>query len=199
MRIILITGILSTLIACSSGDFSGGARKGQSDDATTATKPVESTELEKSEKIIEKTDEPVKKDGPILADEAEEILSEDGELSEEDKKIVGCIEEWGQANISKDALRGYKKLTANNEGFSSSVLKDTKKTDEPRLVLVKAASTGFAGVRMELMNPNGWYCVDVKNVGFSASNLMLHCDSELAGYQTENKGFSNAQESRVGC
>jgi hypothetical protein len=52
---------------------------------------------------------------------------------------------------------------------------------------------------MELLNPNGWYCVDVKNIGFSGSNLMLHCQSELAGYNAENKGFASAQETRVGC
>ena len=196
MRTILSLISFSLLFACGSNNFSGSESAKKT--AGSSSVPAGEEPSEKMKPDQNKSDL-VQKGKPILADEAEEILAEDGELSEEDKKVVGCIEQWGQTNLSKTALLGYKKQTAKNEGFASSVLKDTKKTDEPRLVFVSAASTGFSGVRMELLNPNGWYCVDVKNVGFSGSNLMLHCDSELAGFNAENKGFSNTQETRVGC
>lgn len=193
---VMLAAILA--IACSNNDFKGSDANRPA--GPTANKP------EKEETPSGLSEEPKKeeasvdqKNESVTPEEAEDILQEDGELSDDDKKILGCLQEWGHGEFSADALKGYRTLTSSNEGFASSTIKDSKTTKEPRLVLVKANSVGFAGVRLELMNAMGWYCIDVKNTGFSSSDLLLHCEAEVAGYNQENKGFSNSKETRVGC
>jgi|GEM_PF-3597701 len=131
--------------------------------------------------------------------EAKDVLLEDGDLSDDDEKILGCIDEWGTIGVSKSALAGYRRLTTSSEGFASGVIKDVKTTAESRLVLVKASATGFAGAHIELLNPKGWYCIDVANVGFSSARILMHCEAEEAGMVQKNVGFSSTQVTRVGC
>ena len=138
-------------------------------------------------------------DPHLTENDAEKILAEDGSISDDDIKILSCISQWGELGFSKEALKGYKKLGVSSEGFASGTIKDTKASEKPRLVLVQASSTGFAGAHIELMNPKGWYCIDVANVGFSSSRILMHCDAEEAGFNQKNTGFSSTQVTRVGC
>jgi hypothetical protein len=51
---------------------------------------------------------------------------------------------------------------------------------------------------MDLGNPNGYYCIKGKNVGFSGRRIMKHCRATIGSDEVENTGFSGSSISEYG-
>jgi hypothetical protein len=59
-------------------------------------------------------------------------------------------------------------------------IKDDKATDRPELVYIRPAVSVMSKSDIDLMNPNGWYCLE-KTVSVMAKiQIRLHCDAHLA-------------------
>ncbi len=57
---------------------------------------------------------------------------------------------------------------------------DDKATDRPELVYIRPAVSVMSKSDIDLMNPNGWYCLE-KSVSVMAKiRIRLHCDAHLA-------------------
>jgi len=57
---------------------------------------------------------------------------------------------------------------------------DNKATDRPELVYIRPAVSVMSKSDIDLMNPNGWYCLE-KSVSVMAKiQIHLHCDAHLA-------------------
>jgi hypothetical protein len=57
---------------------------------------------------------------------------------------------------------------------------DNKATDRPELVYIRPAVSVMSKSDIDLMNPNGWYCLE-KSVSVMAKiQIRLHCDAHLA-------------------
>ena len=62
-------------------------------------------------------------------------------------------------------------------------IKDDKATDRPELVYIRPAVSVMSKSDIDLMNPNGWYCLE-KSVSVMAKiQIRLHCDAHLASTQ----------------
>ena len=59
-------------------------------------------------------------------------------------------------------------------------IKDDKATDRPELVYIRPAVSVMSKSDIDLMNPNGWYCLE-KTVSVMAKiHIRLHCAAHLA-------------------
>jgi hypothetical protein len=59
-------------------------------------------------------------------------------------------------------------------------INDDKATDRPELVYIRPAVSVMSKSDLDLMNPNGWYCLE-KSVSVMAKiQIRLHCDAHLA-------------------
>jgi hypothetical protein len=57
---------------------------------------------------------------------------------------------------------------------------DEKPTDKPELVLVKPNVAVFSKNDLDLLNPNGWYCLKGQVSVLGKSEIHLHCKAKLA-------------------
>lgn len=109
----------------------------------------------------------------------------------EGSAMKSCFKEWGQTPFDAKSALNYRTLTTNSSGFTSKVLADKTTTSEPALILVKVSATGFSSFKVDLGNPNGWYCLSSNLVGFSWVNISHHCQATIGNNQSTSKGFSS--------
>ena len=57
---------------------------------------------------------------------------------------------------------------------------DTKATAEPALVMVNAGVNVMGGSKIELLNPNGWYCLKSNVNVMGGMKIKAHCKAHLA-------------------
>ena len=91
-----------------------------------------------------------------------------------------CMRAWGSAHPFTETpplrtVQGAVRVL----GRGSSV-SDREPTDFPVLVVVQPGVNVLGDSEMELLNPNGWYCLRAAvNVG-GGLRIKLHCDAHLA-------------------
>ncbi|MCB2016159.1 MAG: hypothetical protein KDF54_01360 [Hydrogenophaga sp.] len=91
-----------------------------------------------------------------------------------------CMRAWGNSHPFTDTppmrtLSGAVRVL----GRGASIA-DREVTDFPMLVVVQPGVNVLGDSEMELLNPNGWYCLRAAvNVG-GGLRIKLHCDAHLA-------------------
>jgi len=118
---------------------------------------------------------------------------------EVDSSIAACLKLWGDHPFGKNPR--YKTL-----GTSVKVLgigrpsADTEPTSTPSLVLVNPIVNVVGGSTIELLNPNGWYCMRTVLSIVGRVSIRAQCKAQLAetsdgsavlGNETENRGIKN--------
>lgn len=102
-----------------------------------------------------------------------------------------CMRAWGRAHPFTDTpplrtVSGAVRVL----GRGSSV-SDREVTDYPVLVVVQPGVNVLGESEMELMNPNGWYCLRAAvNVG-GGLRIKLHCDAHIASASAGTSVFGD--------
>ena len=129
---------------------------------------------------------------------------------EVDSSIAACLKAWGTHPFGKNPQ--FKALSTSVKVFGiGSNSGDTVPTDAPALVLVQPGVNVMGGTVIELLNPNGWYCLRTTVNVMGGVNIRAHCKAHLAstadgttvmGSNSENKGVTvmgSTTVERVDC
>lgn len=126
-------------------------------------------------------------------------------------EIKYCLQHWGDHPFNKKAptfrimSSKVKVMGIGNE------TQDKEVTKTPDLVLIKPAVNVMSKSVINLMNPNGWYCLKGKVDVLGKTEINIHCKAHLAtstdnttvmGSNTEDTGVTVLGKSvihRLGC
>ena len=127
-----------------------------------------------------------------------------------DPSIATCLKAWGKHPFGRNPQ--YKTLATSVKVFGiGRATADTDVTSAPTLVLVSAGVNVMGGSTVELLNPNGWYCLRSNVNVMGGLTIKAHCKSHLAsaidgvtvmGDNADNKGVTVMGATRVehvGC
>lgn len=99
--------------------------------------------------------------------------------SDEDD-IQRCLKNWGKHPFAKEHP-DFRIITGKVRvmGIGSNV-EDTNPTDKPELVLIKPTVSVMSKTSLDLMNPNGWYCLKTKVDVMGKTEINLNCKAHMA-------------------
>lgn len=127
-----------------------------------------------------------------------------------DSAVAACLKTWGTHPFGANPK--YRTIQTSVKVFGIGGRSgDNDKTAGPALVLVNPGVNVMGGSTIDLMNPNGWYCLRQTVNVMGGMTLRAHCDAHIAtsvggatvmGNNTENKGVTvmgSTNVERVGC
>lgn len=132
-------------------------------------------------------------------------------LAEEvDSSIASCLAAWGKHPFGKNPR--YKTLSTAVKvfGIGRDTI-DAEVTNFPALILVNPGVNVAGGSTIQLLNPNGWYCLRTTVNVMGGFTIKAHCKAHLAtssgdvtvmGNNSESKSVTvmgSTQVERVGC
>jgi hypothetical protein len=127
-----------------------------------------------------------------------------------DGYIASCLKAWGKHPFGSNPR--FKTMATSVKVFGiGQDPADTERTNTPSLVLVNTGVNVMGGAKLELLNPNGWYCFR-SNVNVMGSLIIkAHCKAHLAsahdgttvlGSNSDNKSVTvmgSTQIELLGC
>ena len=129
---------------------------------------------------------------------------------EVDRSIAACLKAWGSHPFGKNPQ--YKTMQTSVKVFGvGKNTSDTERTSAPSLVLINPGVNVMGGARIDLLNPNGWYCLRTTVNVMGGVKIRAHCKAHLAstsdgatviGSNTDNKGVTvmgSTSVERVDC
>ena len=127
-----------------------------------------------------------------------------------DSSIAACLKAWGTHPFGKNP--SFKTLQTSVKVFGlGSNTGDTERTNSPTLILINPGVNVMGGTTIELLNPNGWYCLRTAVNVMGGLNIRAHCKAHLASSSggvgvmsnnPENKGVTvmgSTNVERVDC
>ena len=124
--------------------------------------------------------------------------------------IAVCLKAWGTHPFGQNPQ--FKTLQTSVKVFGiGKNTSDTEVTNSPSLVLINPVVNVMGGTTIELLNPNGWYCLRSTVNVMGGMNIRAHCKTHLAsasdgttvmGNNSENKGVTvmgSTNVARVDC
>jgi hypothetical protein len=125
---------------------------------------------------------------------------------EMDSSIAACLKAWGDHPFGKNPQ--FKTLEASVKVFGiGKTAGDTERTSSPSLVLINPIVNVMGGSTVDLLNPNGWYCLRTTVTIVGGVNIRAHCKAQLAATSdgkamlsdnTENRGIKNLNVTVMG-
>jgi hypothetical protein len=100
---------------------------------------------------------------------------EDGD----DIAIQNCLKHWSKSPFKGHPHYRTVATTVKVLGIGGDI-KEMGSTPKPELVLIKPSVTVLAKTSIQLMNPNGWYCIKANVSVLGKSAIELHCKANLA-------------------
>jgi len=98
---------------------------------------------------------------------------------EVDSSIAACLKAWGEHPFGNDPQ--FKTLGTSVKVFGiGTETADTASTTSPSLVLINPSFNVMGGNTIELLNPNGWYCLRTMVSIVGSVDLRAHCKAHLA-------------------
>ena len=95
--------------------------------------------------------------------------------------VQKCLDGWPDNPFEKQADLRFRVLSSSVTVFGIGPnLKDDVETSYPQLVFVRPAVNVLGGQTMELLNPNGWYCLESSVAVLSKSTIRLACKARIA-------------------
>lgn len=138
------------------------------------------------------------------------VFSTSAFANESDNPTEGCLKAWGKHPFGKNP--SYKTLSTAVKVFGiGRTTADTEPTDIPALVLINPGVNVAGGAVIQLLNPNGWYCLRTTVNVMGGLTIKAHCKSHLAttsgelfaaDRESEAKGVTvmgSTQVERAGC
>ncbi len=130
--------------------------------------------------------------------------------SEVDSNITTCLAAWGKHPFSKNPKYKTLQVSVKVFGIGQPTI-DAEKTAAPALVLVQPGVNVMGGSDIDLLNPNGWYCMKTSVNVMGGMTIRAACNAKLAftadgatvaGTAQESKGVTvmgSTRVERVGC
>jgi hypothetical protein len=99
--------------------------------------------------------------------------------TEIDGSIANCLKAWGTHPFGDNP--NYKTLATSVKvfGIGEDPI-DSEITSSPSLVLVNPGVNVMGGSTVELLNPNGWYCLRTNVNVMGGMTIKMHCKAHLA-------------------
>lgn len=114
---------------------------------------------------------------------------------EADSPIAACLKAWGDHPFGKNPQ--FKTLDTSVKVFGIGTgAGDTEPTSAPSLVLINPIINAIGASTIDLMNPNGWYCMRTTVSVVGAVNIRAHCKAQLAANSDGKTKLGNKLENR---
>lgn len=98
---------------------------------------------------------------------------------EDDEAMQRCLKAWGKHPFG--GKPSYKTLAASVKVFGiGQDSNDKEVTTVPQLVMIHAGVNVMGGSEIELLNPNGWYCLKSNVNVMGGMTIKAHCKAHLA-------------------
>ena len=150
-----------------------------------------------------------KKTGPIVALSALCLaltVPMPASAEEADNSIAACLKAWGDHPFGKNPQFKTLETSVKVFGIGKSA-GDTGPTSSPSLVLINPIVNVMGGTSIDLMNPNGWYCLRTTVSIAGGVSIRAHCKAQLAatsdgkaipGNNAENRGIKDLNVTVMG-
>ncbi len=116
--------------------------------------------------------------------------------NEVDPAIAACLKAWGDHPFGSNPQ--YKTLGTSVKVFGiGSVSEDTEPTNSPSLVLVNPMFNVMGNTTIELLNPNGWYCLKTALSVLGTMSIRVQCKAHLAMTSDGNTMVGDNADSRA--
>ena len=126
---------------------------------------------------------------------------------EVDSSIAACLKAWGDHPFGKNPQ--FKTLETSVKVFGiGNTTGDTVPTSSPSLVLINPIFNVMGESTVDLLNPNGWYCLRTTVSVIGRINIRAHCKAQLAatsdgnavrGNDTDNRDIKNLGVTVIGA
>lgn len=114
---------------------------------------------------------------------------------EVDSSIAACLKAWGDHPFGKSPE--FKTLGTSVKVFGiGGEASDTEPTSSPSLVLINPSFNVMGGSTIELLNPNGWYCLRTTVTVLGRMSIRAHCKAQLAATSDGKTVLGNNSENR---
>lgn len=123
-----------------------------------------------------------------------------------DPSVAACLKAWGEHPFGENPQFKALGTTVKLFGIGSGVA-DTMVTSSPALVLVNPIFSAMGETTIDLLNPNGWYCLRTTVSILGKVNIRAHCKAQLAeasdgigqlGKPPEYRGIKNLNVTVIG-
>ena len=115
--------------------------------------------------------------------------------AELDSSIAACLKAWPDHPFGKAPQ--FKTLATSLKVFGiGSETGDTETTGSPSLVLINPNFNLMGGSSIDLMNPNGWYCLRTTVSVMGRVSVRAHCKAHLAATSAGSTVLGNNSENR---
>jgi hypothetical protein len=115
---------------------------------------------------------------------------------EVDSSIAACLKAWGDHPFGKNPQ--FKTLATSVKVFGiGKTTSDTEPTSSPSLVLINPIFNVMGASTIELLNPNGWYCLRTTVSVIGRVSLRAHCKAQLASISDGHTARGNNTENRA--
>jgi hypothetical protein len=125
---------------------------------------------------------------------------------EVDGSIAACLNAWGDHPFGKNPQFRTLDTSVKVLGIGNSA-GDTERTSSPALVLISPIFNVMGGSTIDLLNPNGWYCLRTTVSIVGEVSIRAHCKAQLAatsdgkamlGNSSDNRGIKNLNVTVMG-
>ncbi len=114
--------------------------------------------------------------------------------------LANCLKEWGSDHpFTAAEIQNPKVITSSNVASFKNEIIDYSVTTKPRLTLVSYAAVAGGNISLNLQNPNGWYCIDVRAVALSNFKAKVHCKANVAQYKSSMVLGVGISFEKTGC
>ena len=114
---------------------------------------------------------------------------------EVDSPIAACLKAWGDHPFGTNPQ--FKTLATSVKVFGiGNKTGDTEPTSSPSLVLINPIFNVMGESTIELLNPNGWYCLRTTVSVMGVVSIRAHCKAQLASTSDGKTVRGNNTENR---
>ena len=114
---------------------------------------------------------------------------------EVDSSIAACLAAWGDHPFGKSPQ--FKTLETSVKVFGiGKAAADTEPTSSPSLILINPSFNVMGGSTIELLNPNGWYCLRTTVSILGRVSIRAHCKAHLASTSAGSTVLGNNSTNR---
>ena len=115
---------------------------------------------------------------------------------EVDRSIAACLTAWGTHPFGRNPQFKTMQTSVKVFGLGKNS-SDTERTNAPSLVLVNPGVNVMGGATIDLLNPNGWYCLRTTVNVMGGVNIRAHCKAHLASTSDGTTVMGNNSENKA--
>jgi hypothetical protein len=114
----------------------------------------------------------------------------------QDSQLDGCLKAWDKHPFGKDPKYKTLQVAVKVFGIGQNTV-DTEVTSAPALIVVQPGVNVMGGSVIELLNPNGWYCLKTSVNVMGGLTIRAHCKAKIAAAHENVSVASNNEEGKA--